>query len=183
MLSGIHCYTGQGTALYVYNCLINPLFAFSYVVYDTLTQADSTKLQVLQNNCIRVCLKCDKLTPRQVLYETNGIKPLADECKEHTCTIVYKGLNQEATLFLNNLFTRNMDRNSKPTRSAIQGSVYIPKARLKLTEGNIRTRRPKYYNQVSMSIRQVSINTFRSRLKKGNVFANQNRDLPNTTVC
>ena len=54
MLSRIRRNIGQGTAVYLYNCLINPLFAFGDYIFDAITQADSNKLQVLQNNCIRV---------------------------------------------------------------------------------------------------------------------------------
>ena len=119
--------------------MINPKFTFSDVVYDTMSQADSNKLQV-QNNCIKVCLKCDKLTPRHILYSTSGVKPLHEQRKEHTCMIVYKGLNQESTLHLNNMFTITVLINVKNTRSAIQGTVYIPEMKLKVADGNIQVR-------------------------------------------
>ena len=171
MLGRIRCYIGQGTALYLYNCLINPLFTFSDVVYDTISNTDAHRLQVLQNNCIRVCLKCDKLTLRQVLYEMSGIKPLDVQRKENTCVMVYKGLNQESTPFLNNLFSHTLDVNSKVTRLGVQGGIYVPNTRLKLTEGNIRTRGPMYYNRVPSDIWEAKTrNTLKKHLKKSNVF-------------
>ena len=108
----IRCYIGKRTAIYLYNSLINPLFSFSDVVYDTMSQLDTNKLQVLQNNCVRVCLKCDKTTPHTEMYNTSGIKPLHEQCKEHTALVVYKGLNQESTGYINNMFTRNMDKST-----------------------------------------------------------------------
>ncbi len=67
-LSKIRCNIGQKMSVYLYNCLLNPLFSFNDYIYDVVNTSDSERLQVLQNNCIRICLKSDKRTSRQTLY-------------------------------------------------------------------------------------------------------------------
>ena len=69
--------------------------------------------------------------------------------------MVYKGLNQELTPFLNNLFSRMMVINSKIIRLGVHGSIYVPRTRLKLSKGNIQYRGPTYYNQVPSDIREA----------------------------
>ncbi len=171
MLSRIRCNIGQGTAIYLYNCLINPLFTFSDVVYDCMTQTDAKKLQVLQNNCIRVCLKCDRLTPRHELYSNSGIKPLEVQRKEHTCAVVYQGLNQESTPYINKLFTRTSSTSQKVTRSTIQGAVFIPCTKLNISWSNIRVHGPRYYNDVPVDIREAkTLKSFKNRLKRACTF-------------
>ena len=86
LLGKIRCNIGQATSIYLYNCLLNPLFAFIDYMYNVINSSDAKKLQVFQNNCIRTCLRCEKLTPR--LYSRSGIKPLNEQRAEHTCSIV-----------------------------------------------------------------------------------------------
>ena len=137
-LSRIKCYIGQKLAIYLYNTLINPLFTFNDYVYDALSVSDSSKLQVLQNNCIRTCLKAHRQMPRVELFENSGIKPLETQRKENTAGIVYLGLNQLSTPFVNSLFSRSENKTEIVLRSEIKGDVIVPPARLKVTQGNIR---------------------------------------------
>ena len=105
-LSRIRCYIGQKTALYLYSTLINPLFTFNDYIYDALSAKDNSKLQVIQNTCLRTCLKADRLTPRNELYATSGVKPLAIQRRENTSGIVYLGLNKLSTPFVNTMFSK-----------------------------------------------------------------------------
>ena len=138
-----------------------------------MSKTDATKLQVLQNNCIRTCLKCDKLTPRHDLYTKSGIKPLDIQRKEHTSLVVYQGLNCETSPYINEMSTRRYDKTGKATRSAIEGNVHIPHTKLQLSKGNIRICGPTYYNQIPVNIRESkSKNVFKRNLKQHEVFNN-----------
>ena len=99
MLGRIRCYIGQGMAIYLYNCLINPLFSFSDVVYNSMSKTDAAKLQVLQNNCICTCLKCDKLTSGQDLYSSSGIKPIHLHRTTVQCILLIKNVYKQTNLW------------------------------------------------------------------------------------
>ncbi len=162
---------GQSMSIYLYNCLINPLFAFNDYVYGSINNSEAKRLQVLQNNCIRTCLRCDKRTSRTELYEISKVRPLHEQRKEHTCSIVYQGLNQSSTPYINNMFTRTMEATNLVTRSSIRGDVFIPKTRLKISMGNIKSRGPKYYNEVPLDIREAkSTMSFKRKLKRMRIF-------------
>ena len=167
MLSRIRYNIGQGTAIYLYNCLLNPLFAFSDVVYECLAVADAQKLQVLQNNCMRVCLRCDKSTSRRSLRNKTGIKALSTQRMEHTCSVVYQGLNQLSTPYITNLFSCSSSNSERVMRSTIKGTATIPGARLKVTSGNILVHGPKYYNNMPIDTREAkTLNAFKNRRSK-----------------
>ncbi len=170
-LGRICCQIGRGTALYLYNALINPLFQFNDFVYDHLITSDREKLQVLQNTCLRICLRCDKRTPRIVLYEQSKVKPLDVQRQEHTASIVYQGINQESSPFINNLFTKCHTGGNHILCSEINDDISVPRTKLQVSRGNIRYRGPVVYNQIDNDIRGAkSHRTFKIRLKKANVF-------------
>ena len=169
-LSRIRCYIGQKLALYLYNTLINPLFVFNDYVYDSLSASDSSKLQVMQNNCICTCLKAHRQTPRTELFEKSGIKPLEIQRKENTTGIVYLGLNQLSTPFVNSLFSKTENKNGRVLRSEIKGDV-VKTPKLKIAQGNIRYRGPVYYNKVGVDIRNAKrFKNFKRRLKMSDTF-------------
>ena len=49
-LGRIRTQVGQGTAIYLYNSLINPLFTFNDFIYASMLEGDKAKLHVLQNS-------------------------------------------------------------------------------------------------------------------------------------
>ena len=67
----------KNTALYLFNSLIKPVFEYNDYIYDPLTQDDANSLEVLQNSCLRICLKQDRYTSRDTLYAESGVCPLS----------------------------------------------------------------------------------------------------------
>ena len=105
MLNRIRCYIGTGTALYLYNSLLAPLFSFNDYIYDDMQKADKDKIQVIQNTCLWTCLSCNKRIARLELYTASRVLPLQEQREISTCCIVYNGLNQLSTPFINELFS------------------------------------------------------------------------------
>ena len=171
-LSRVRCYVGKNTALYLYGTLISPLFNFNNYVYDNLSATDNNKLQVIQNNCIRICLKANRTTPREVLYAQSRTCPLSTQQCESTTGIVYLGLNKLSTPFVNNLFTKVESKNQRVLRSEFKGDVMVPCTKLETVRGNIRYRGPLYYNKIGPDVHTAkTYKTFKRRLKKTNIFS------------
>ena len=114
-----------------------------------LSLKDNNTPQVIQNNCIRTCMKADRLTPRDTLYKSSGIRPLCCQCKENTAGIVYLGLNKLSTPFVNMLFSKTESTGQRVLRSEIKGDVVVPVTKLKTVSGNIWYRGPLYHNKIS----------------------------------
>ncbi len=166
-LGGVRCYIGTKTSLYLYNSLIAPMFTFNDYIYDGLDQKHCNKLQTAQNNCIRTCLACDKRTPRSELYEASNVLSLCEQRVLSTSTLVYLGMNQQSTPFVNNLFRHVTCNTPRETRSMINRELYIPRVKLKCCEQNIRHRGPVYYNKIPLNIRDSETHkSFRRKLKR-----------------
>ena len=86
---------GQGTAVYLYNSLMNPCLLS--MITSMLAYVRRTSSKFCKKSCICTCLKCDKHTPQVEMYWTSGIDPLDVQWKRKTAGIVYLGLNQEST--------------------------------------------------------------------------------------
>ena len=149
----------------MYMSLINPVFTFNDHVYDAISK-DENKLQVMQNNCLRICLQCDKLTPREVLYSTTGVPKLETQRQMSTASTVYQGLNQNSTPFMNNLFEKLSTTRGRITRSVIKDELNVPYCKLEVCKKNIRVRGPLLYNKIPMEIRELlTSRIFKQNLK------------------
>ena len=85
-LGRVRCCIGTKTALYLYGSLIAPMFSFNDFVYDGLNRMKNDKLQVAQNNCLRICLNCNRLTPRILTIEPTIHDDLASRGQSSTPT-------------------------------------------------------------------------------------------------
>ena len=165
-LGRIRQYISTNLAIYMYKSLINPIFAFNDHVYDAMSKKDTAKLQVMQNNCLRTCLQCDRLTSRETLYTTTGVPKLESQRQLSTATTVYQGLNQNSTPFINNLFEKLVDTRGRVTRSVIRDELIVPHCKLETCKKNIRVRGPVLYNTIPMEIReQATCKRFKHNLK------------------
>ena len=132
---------------------------------------DENKLQVMQNACLRVCLQRDRLTHRSDLFAESNVTPLDVQRKLHTCEIVYSGLNELSTPFINNAFSRVSENSERVTRSSIRNELYIHKYRLDVMGGNIKVRGSKYYNKLPMSTREkATLKQFKNEMKRTKPF-------------
>ena len=145
-LGKVRCYIGMQTALTLFNSLIAPLFNFIDYIFDPLCQKDADKLQVLHNNCLRMCLKCDSRTPRKELYERSKVLPLESQRMINTCCMVYKGVNDQSTRFVNNMFNHVQYESHICTRSSIVRQLEVPWYRHETAKRNIQVRGPLHYN-------------------------------------
>ena len=96
------------------------MFSFNDFIYDPMLLHDENKLQVMQNACLRVCLQRDRRTHRSDLFAESKVTPLDVQRKLHTCEVVYSGLNNLSTSFINNIFSRVTDASERVTRSSIK---------------------------------------------------------------
>ena len=61
-LARIRQFVTQGVSLQLYKSLIIPHVDYGDVLYDSLSKGDAKKLQIIQNKCLRICLKSDPLS-------------------------------------------------------------------------------------------------------------------------
>ena len=125
-LGRVRQFVSRNLAIYMYMSLINPVFMFNNHVYGALCKKDASKLQVMQNNCVCICLQCDRLTPRETLYSATGVPNLEMQRYVSTACIVYQVLNQNSTPFLNGLFEKVTYPSERVTRLVIRENLWVP---------------------------------------------------------
>ena len=106
-------------------------------MYDAMGKGDAQKLQIIQNKCLRSCLKCHKRTHRIELHQRSGVLPLYIQRRIHTTGLVHKGLNGSSTKYINNMFNLGTTASGRVTRSEVKGEVHIPRVHLEMSKGNI----------------------------------------------
>ena len=139
----------------MYCSLIAPVFGFNDHVYDSMGVVETTRLQTLHNACLRVCLKYDRLKPRTEIYEETKVNPLYIDRIVGSCGLVYSGLNQVSSKFVNNAFTKVSSSHNMSTRASADDKLVVPTHRLECCRGNILTRGAIYYNEVPSHIRTL----------------------------
>ena len=104
--------------------------------------------------------------------EKSELDPLEFQRKQKTAGIVYLGLNQANTEFVNNLFSMVQHNNTgRVLRSELQKEVKVPRTRLNVCRGNIRYRGPMLYKQLDGEIYTAkSYKTFTKRPKQNGAF-------------
>ena len=94
----------QSTAVLVYNSLIQPHFDYCSLVWDGLSDQLSDKLQKLQNRAARVILKANYGTSSSLLLDILKWDKLVIRRKKHKAIMMFKSLNAQAPVYLQNLF-------------------------------------------------------------------------------
>ena len=77
-LSRVRQFISQGMSLDMYKSLVIPHLDFGDVVYDAVSKTDAQTLQVLQNQCLRICLKANPRTPIKELHTIANVPMLAE---------------------------------------------------------------------------------------------------------
>ena len=162
-LARIRKFVNMGLALQLYNSLILPHFDYGYIVYAPMSNKCANTLWVLQNGCLRVCLLVGRESDIQTLHAVTNTLLLDTRRKQHGCNLVYKGLHQLSTPTINNMFNYVHERHPKTMRSSTNLKLDVPRCKLKITQGNLRHRGPRYYNTVPADVRCcVTFDRFKS---------------------
>ena len=166
-LGKIRKFVNQHTALYLYTSLIKPVFEYNDYIYDPMTAEDANSLEVLQNNCLRICLQANRYTSRQELYSRAGITSLAQSREDHTAKMVYLGTKGKSTPFVNSLFNKVSEVHDRNTRSSSQNLLAVPRSKLHCCTGNIKIRGPVCFNKLPEDIRHsTSLDVFKRQQKQ-----------------
>ena len=93
------------TAIKIYKGLMEPHFDYCSVVWDSLCQVLSKKLQKLQNRAARVITKSSYDTNSSYLLTSLGWDKLSIRRAKQKANLMYKCVNKHAPHYLCNMFT------------------------------------------------------------------------------
>ena len=167
MLCRIRQYISQSLALQLYSTLILPDFDYTDVIYDAISQHNASRIQVMQNQCLKICTNSKCRTNTTELHTRVNLPLLSTRKKVHTCNFVHRGLNKQSSKGINDMFNYHKPRVTNTTRVITNKELVVPRNKLQLCNGNIKTRGAVYYNSIDYDVKTApSYNSFKSRLKK-----------------
>ncbi len=154
-------------SLHLYNSLIIPHADYSDIIYDVMSASDANTLQVVQNKCLGICLRAEPRTSIAELHVQAKLSYLSTRRQAHSCNFVYKGLNNQSSKNVNNLFISMNEAHNRDTRASRGATVRPPAVSKLISKGNIAYRGSVYFNDLPASVRTApSYNSFKGRVKK-----------------
>ncbi len=166
-LGRVRQYVSKNLALQLYKTLIIPDFDYGDQVYDAMSASNSAKLQCMQNRCLRICLNSQPRTPVESLHREAGLPKLSTRREAHTCNLVYKGLYDASSDGINHMFVLPEPRENNNTRALDNMTLTVPRNRIGVSDGNVRVRGAKYFNDLSTETRRKpTYNSFKESVKR-----------------
>ncbi len=165
-LGRLRQYISRSLSLTLYRSLILPHFDYADVCYDAMSKTSANQLQSLQNTCLRICLKRERMSNVQALHTDANICKLSDRRKAHCSNLVYLGVEGKSTKGINSMFTFVKETHDKETRAGTNKLLSVPKCKLRKCEMNLRCRGARYYNTLPLPVRQSpSIASFKRAMR------------------
>ncbi len=160
-------FVSQSMSLQLYRSLVLPHLDYGDILYDTMSAQDSNKLQVIQNKCLRICLKEDPRASVDRLHDVAKLPTLKDHRIMHSVKFVYEGLNNKSSVKVNEMFSFVNETHDVNTRASTDKMAAMPHATLQISKGNIRFRGAGYFNELPAVARTApTTNSFKNRVKK-----------------
>ena len=124
------------------------------------------RLLKLQKRAARIILNADIMTPSQRMFNELKWLPFPQRVKYHTCIMVYKGLNDLAPDYINDLFIETSEVHTRNLRSNENAQLRVPKRRNNMYENSFAVSAAKHWSNLPTNIRNSnSSNHFKSSLK------------------
>ena len=134
--------------------------------HSYITNGFKYKVQVLQNSCLRVCIKADKRTSIAELHSVAGVPKLETRRMVHTCNFVKKGAQGQLSAGIKQMFTYVAESSSVATRANVDSCLKVPRRKLRLSEGNIAIRGARYLNNLPTELRiEQDSDKFKNKVK------------------
>ncbi len=117
-LGRLRQFISRSLSLTLYRSLVLPHFNYADVCYDSMSKSNANQLQSLQNTCLRICLKREKMSNVHELHTDANVCKLSDRRKAHCCNLVYLGVEGKSTKGINNMFSLVNESHKRTTRAS-----------------------------------------------------------------
>ena len=155
----------QSAEVLVYNSLIQPHFDYCSLVWDLSDQL-SDKLQKLQNRAARVILKANYGTSSNLLLDILKWDNLVIRRKKHKAIMMFKSLNKQAPVYLQNLFVQFYERSTDHDLRNFFRKLTLPRPRTNYLKQSFSYSAALLWNSLPENVREIkSIREFKEQIK------------------
>ena len=100
-----------------YNSYILPIIDYGCMIWGRCSSASTLRLVKLQKQAARIILNADFMTPSRLMFSELKWLTFPKRVDYHTCTMVYKALNNLAPNYICERFIMTSDIHSRNLRS------------------------------------------------------------------
>ena len=157
-------FVDQETLILIYNAIVRPYFDYCCEVWDVFSEAQSKRLQKLQNRAARIILNVNNDVEHTIALRTLGWEPLQTERKKAKAKIMYKLLNKMGPKSLTNLFSYKSEKTNYHLRD-ISSGLCLPKPRTNNMKNSFMYDGAQLWNSIPKEIRESkSLSSFRKKI-------------------
>ena len=109
-----------------YNSYILPIIDYGCMIWGRCSSASTLRLVKLQKRAARIILNADFMTPSRLMFSELKWLTFPKRVDYHTCTMVYKALNNLAPNYICERFIMTSDIHSRNLRSVDNKMLHIP---------------------------------------------------------
>ena len=149
------------------NALIQPHFDYACSAwYPNLNKKFKSKLQTLQNKCIRFCLQLDNKTHIGIdNFEKINWLPISDRFHQCLCSSAFKFFSNKCPLYLSDVYNQS-DQGQINTRSSFL-KLNQPLRRTSYGQRSLSYLTPSIWNNLPNDLKSLNnLNTFKHGVKK-----------------
>ena len=149
------------------NVLIQPHFDYACPVwYPNLNKKFKTKLQALQNKCIRFCLQMNNKSHIGCKeFENINWLTVNDRFKQYLCTYAHKYFTDKCPIYMNDVFEKYREGRVSTRNSKMKLSQPLRKTRY--GQNSISYLTPSLWNSTPNLLKEtINTNTFKHKLKE-----------------
>ncbi|MCU7800963.1 MAG: reverse transcriptase family protein [gamma proteobacterium symbiont of Lucinoma myriamae] len=159
-------YIDKSNMIKYYNSYILPILDYGCMIWGRCTLANTNRLLKLQKRAARIILKADIMTPSQTMFNELQWLPFPARLQFHTCSMVYKALNDLAPDYIRDLFTKTSEAHTRNLRSVDNELLRVPNSKTTSFENSFTVSAAKQWNEIPFDIRTVSsLQSFKNALK------------------
>ena len=158
----IRPFVDQDTLVLIYNAIVRPYFNYCSEVWDAFGEAQSKRLQKLQNRAARIILNVSNDVEHNIALRALGWEPLQMERKKAKGKIMYKLLNKMGPKSLTNLFSYKSEKTNYHLGD-ISSGLCLPKPRTNNMKNTFIYDGAQLWNSIPKEIRESkSLSSFRN---------------------
>ena len=161
-------FVNQETLLLIYNALIQPLFDYCDIVWDSLSVGLATRLQKLQNRAGRIILRANYETRSEEVLKILEWENLSARRMKHKAIAMYKVLNENAPKYLKDDINKVEDSNPYNLRNNTH--LRLPFPNTEYMNRSFKYSGPKLWNSLSSELKTTKcLSAFKKKLNNNNI--------------
>ena len=150
MLRRVSHLVTEKACILIYKSFILPHLEYGNILYINNTDKNLSKLQRLQNHCLKICMNLDNLTPTNLVHKKAKLNLLKDRRNAQLAKHMFLRTKNEKFIERNN-------PNVRQTRSMTVPKLYVPGFKNSISKKSVIYHGSIYWNKLNYNLKQIEL--------------------------